>query len=481
MARFGGGSSGKERMSEYRLDLEPWIPVIYRDGTQRNVGLVQVFRDAESIRELTGSPPEVAVLYRLLLAIAYSVRAPQTRSEWVDLWRGRSAFMGQCADFVEAHPEWWDLFDDVRPFGQDRSLTKPTHPAHLLRYDCSRDNALLVLDHHAVHGSHGQSPAAIARGLLCIHAYGGSSGGGYTMGPLAVRSVGILTTEDLAGTLVLNVLIGAKQGPFKMREWASGPTGKGVPKDVRGWLLWGSRRIRVFGGNWDQGVTGVAIRPGDGLDAEAVERDPMVLMRPDSAGGKYVAFQVDESKALWRSASVLLAVKLDGRPLMALDQLGGLKGDGEIEEEFSVSLRVIGLNGSAQGPTTRFWRDDALSFGLDVVTDDGRFTELSQRLEGAEEERGILRKRLWRFCSHYLSNGSEMSPDKSDVQSLLDEISPGLNDFWAAVGPYGERLTVEPVSAVEWERILKDASRSAYDKAVDRLYPDSRWMRARFA
>ena len=67
-------------MPSYRLDTQPWIPVVLKTGTPAEVSLLDAIERAPGIRTIAGNPLEVAVLARLLVAIAHAVRQPQDPS-----------------------------------------------------------------------------------------------------------------------------------------------------------------------------------------------------------------------------------------------------------------------------------------------------------------------------------------------------------------------------------------------------------------
>src|SRR5690606_21025221 len=132
---------------------------------------------------------------------------PTTLKRWGELWEARGEFMGRCAEYVARQGDVWDLFHSEHPFGQDQTLDKTLNPAHILVYEAARKNNAVFLD-HSEGGHPAEIPAAkLARGLITTNAYGGSSGGDYRSGPLAMRTIGIVCGRDLAETLLLNLIV----------------------------------------------------------------------------------------------------------------------------------------------------------------------------------------------------------------------------------------------------------------------------------
>jgi CRISPR system Cascade subunit CasA len=129
--------TGGKQMATFRLDREPWIPVVHSTGTEAEVNLVDVFDQAASIRSLSGTPLEVAAILRLLLAISHLTETPANLARWGELWQDRAVFMKRCAAYVRDQGEVWDLFHSSRPFLQDKRLTvltgEPVEPTFLSR------------------------------------------------------------------------------------------------------------------------------------------------------------------------------------------------------------------------------------------------------------------------------------------------------------------------------------------------------------
>ncbi len=210
-------------MPEFNLDTERWIPVVWENGRESEVSLREALTSAMYIKRLAGTPPEVAVLSRLLLAIAHSVTSPKGPSEWLAIWNSRSALLSDMEEYVRRNAGSFDLYDEARPFGQHPGLPVPSGTPALLTYDRSRGNNPLFFDHSRV-GQPSPIPSAQApRGLLVNHAFGGSHPGGnhpltgkdagsVTAGPLCARAIALLEGENLEKTIALNLAPGRKAG-----------------------------------------------------------------------------------------------------------------------------------------------------------------------------------------------------------------------------------------------------------------------------
>lgn len=466
-------------MPSFRLDKEPWIPVICADGSEQEVSLVDVFKYAGEYRGLGGTPAEVPSILRFLLAIAHLVQTPTSLTSWAQLWQDRQEFVNRCAKYVDQLGDVWDIFDERNPFGQVRGLGGTRNPAHLLTYESARMNNPLLADH-----SNGKAPqqleaARVFRGVLATQAFTGSSKAG-SSGVLVVRSVAMLKGETLAEDLILNLLVGKEALSLDWRDYGNLRT-RNTPPSIVERYLWTSRQMELVGRPDSTDCSEVVMAPGNKIEDEDKANDPMIVFRKSSDGKDYVPLRLEAGRALWRSADVLLACAEGSRRLPAIDQLLRIVSRGLVSEQQHASLRVCAIGGDAQGPTTTIWRDEQLHFGLSVLRSQERFSILETSLSAATEQASKIRKRLYVFAYSYLQDGAEGTPDKNEVARLADELSPGLSDFWSAAGPMGERIALDDFDEPAWSELLTKAANDTYRQAVDRLPADARRFRAEYA
>ncbi len=473
-------------MTSFRLDEQPWIPVVRVDGTATDVNLYEVFSRSEEFLALAGSPPEVAALTRFLLAIAHLTETPTSLKRWNQLWETRTEFMKGCAQYVSSQAGAWDLFDTQYPFGQVPDLDKTRNPAHLLVYEAARKNNAVFADHSIETDPVCRPLAVLARGLITTNAYAGSSGGGYRSGPLAMRTVATLCGRNLTETLLLNLLV-QEEAPAKY-SWetyghSTGDTS--VPADLVQRYLWTSRRARLLWEPPDAAIRWAMLAPGADMSTTERSEDPMVVMCKDYSGKEYVPLKLESGRALWRSAHVLFSCQGNQRRLAAVDQLRRLYHRGLFPRDLPVSMRVCAVAGDAKGPTTELWRDEMLPFGVSVIADDDRYARLVRAVESAEVTANRTRSRIKDFAQRYLQDASEdmgrEKEKKKDVDRLLHELAPDLVEFWAALAPFGERIACDDFDENAWAELLRSASENAYQRAIDRLPPTARRFRAEFA
>jgi hypothetical protein len=204
----------------------------------------------------------------------------------------------------------------------------------------------------------------------------------------------------------------------------------------------------------------------------------MIVMRKDSKGAKYVPLRLEAGRALWRSAHVLLSWQEDVKRLGAIDQLHRLVRRGAIPTDQPVSIRVCGVAGDAQGPSSELWRDETLPFGFSVVSDEKRYSELVRAVSAAAKAADSTRESIRSFAARYLQSGAD---SKAKVYRLSDELSSDLVDFWASLAPEGERIACDGFDETAWSVLLGTASKETIRRAIDRLAPDARRYRAEFA
>jgi CRISPR system Cascade subunit CasA len=468
-------------MAKFELHKQPWIPVLCIDGGQKEVSLTQAFAEAPQILYLSGNPLEVAAVTRFLLAICHLTETPTTLTRWSELWADRANFMKGCAEYVRKQGAVWNLFDRDHPFGQDPTLEKTLNPAHILVYEAARKNNPVLADHSIEREPVAIPAAKLARGLITTNAYAGSSGGGYRSGPLAMRTVGLVSGCTFAETLLLNVIV--QDEPPPLFDWRSygGVQSHAGPMDVVRRYLWTSRRVLLQPEFSGTSARTMLLAPGNEMPEDDRKDDPMVVMRKDAKGADLVPLRLEADRALWRWAHVLLSTNLDNHPMATLTQLSKLIRRDLISSDQPVSMRVCSVAGDAQGPSSDLWRDDTLPFGLSVVHDDARYAMLERAVDSAEESAQAVRRALYGFSLRYLQDRSDSAPDKADVARLLDELAPSLRDYWGALAPEGEHIASVTFDEDRWVEATGKAKSAAYRRAVDRLPPSARRFRAEYA
>lgn len=480
-------------MPSFPLDRSDWIPVALCGGGQDEVSLLEAIETAKDVRRIVGNPLEVAVLMRLLLAIAHCVRAPENSYEWLDVWEDRAGLLQDMARYVRDHAASFDLYSAERPYGQHPGLALPSATPATLVYDRAQGNNPVFLDASQVAAPRSLSSAEAARALLVTHAFAGSGTGGNnplnggkkdTMyaGPLCARMVGFLEGDNLAKTIALNLASGRKAGRPGWDQPLADTPGQKSFVGLADLYTRATRSARLRPSEDGERCLAASLYMGQAVPADETDKQDPTLPRYVAQDKKIKAFRLSPDRAAWRSAHLLLAAhpKDEAGPLRAIEQLEPLVSSDQFPRDESIALRLLGVAANAQGPVTELWRDETLRFDLSIVADDARYEAMRGAIEAADGAASRLRGRLFGFAKAYLA-GADGNPDPKDVGRLSDELAPDMADYWSMVGPEGERIALDGFAPVAWQKTLQVASESAFRRAVDRLPADARRFRAQFA
>jgi CRISPR type I-E-associated protein CasA/Cse1 len=393
---------------------------------------------------------------------------------------------------VEEQKEKFDLYNAEHPFLQHPGLKPGSKPMAVLLYDRAQGNNPIFLDASAEAEPQPTSSAEAVRGLLVNLSFGGShpdksnplsTGKENTMyaGPLCARLVVIVEGESLIKTLLLNLLVGEKAGqPAWERPIPPHPAKKRAEGLCDRYTRM-TRFIRLQPSESGDQALSTALHMG-----EAIDDDPDLLIDPMmplylAADKKLKVQRIDPGRALWRSSHVLLNCRsrTDARPAKAMEELSEKSLEAGLTASEPVGLRVLGVAGNAQGPTTVLWRDETLPFNLSVVADESKFANVVQAISFADDEGQRLRKRIFSFAMKYLQVASP-SPKSEDGQQLADEIAPGLQEYWSRLSLKGAVLGLGAIDPEQWEMEVNAASKAAFEKAVEAIPPSGRRYRAQF-
>ncbi|WP_058270089.1 type I-E CRISPR-associated protein Cse1/CasA [Olsenella massiliensis] len=121
--------AGPEQPLSFNLLEEGWIPVVYRDGSQGELTLGDVFAQAPRIRTIEGDVrQQTFVLLRLLLAVLYRSHLDFTGTEadlrlfWKESWEDGAFDLNTIDAYLDRFHDRFDLFDPEHPFFQTPGL-----------------------------------------------------------------------------------------------------------------------------------------------------------------------------------------------------------------------------------------------------------------------------------------------------------------------------------------------------------------------
>ena len=119
----------------FLLDSDPWIPVLYADGSLRDVSLRELFTEAHLIRDITPDMPQQKLpLVRLALAVLYHMYdysdseseldaiTSEMTDEWLRVWNSGHFDSENINGYFDEFSGCFDLFDPERPFYQTPGL-----------------------------------------------------------------------------------------------------------------------------------------------------------------------------------------------------------------------------------------------------------------------------------------------------------------------------------------------------------------------
>lgn len=320
----------------YNLLDEPWIPVLFRDGTAADLSLRACFTRADDVRRINGDlPTQGFAITRVLLAICHDAIGFHSLADTRQLLK-TSLDTARVLAYLDDYADRFDLFHQQRPFMQVAGLhTAKNEASGLEKLISDVPNGTPFLTIRTGRGLEQISAAEAARWLIHTHAFDPSGirsaavgdpqtkgGKGYPIGPGWAGQIGGLVYhgESLAQTLAFNIVpterndadrpVWAQATPHtEQRQLEPRPNG---PVEL---LVWQTRRVRLVGDR--DGVTGVVLAQGDRMTPQnRHDLEPMTGWRyskPQSAKLKmavYMPQKHDPTRAFWRG----LPAQLPSRP-----------------------------------------------------------------------------------------------------------------------------------------------------------------------
>ncbi len=351
----------------FSIATDPWIPVIYLDGSRGELSIVDVFDRAADIRRIQGDVPmQELPIVRLLLAILYRANSPSAADGgvlgkkdvldlWHSLWIAGKFDMDDIRRYLDYFSDRFYLDDPSYPFYQVPGLEyagKEPDGVDELVADVPKPDKFLfsmrargtISDLSLAEGvrwlifQQSYAPAGIKTPVVGnshvksgkVYAPKGSVGTGL----LGAEGGVFLEGENLFQTLMLNwVLFDEKRknghlicgNAAGIPSWEADettpdlvPATIGNPGNPVGAYTWQSRRMRLVFDKTGQRVVGVVSCYGDipsivnGADAE-----PMTAWRKSEAQQKKLGLPSvplmprahDSERAIWRGLSAIVATE----------------------------------------------------------------------------------------------------------------------------------------------------------------------------
>ncbi len=106
----------------YNLLDEPWIPVLFRDGTAADLSLRACFTRADDVRRINGDlPTQGFAITRVLLAICHDAIGFHSLADTRQLLR-TGLDTARVLAYLDDYADRFDLFHQQRPFMQVAGL-----------------------------------------------------------------------------------------------------------------------------------------------------------------------------------------------------------------------------------------------------------------------------------------------------------------------------------------------------------------------
>ncbi len=167
----------------YNLLEEQWIPVLYRDGEYKRVGIRKALEDADRIRQIAASNPmDNVALLRFLLAVLVWCKGELTEDDRRLLEGNAEGIPKDWLKKLDSHRGKFNLLGDGERFFQDASLKgREQRPIGDLLIEFPTETKIAHF-RHVRDEEYGLCPACCALGIVRFCAFANYAGSGYTSG-----------------------------------------------------------------------------------------------------------------------------------------------------------------------------------------------------------------------------------------------------------------------------------------------------------
>jgi CRISPR system Cascade subunit CasA len=486
----------------FNLVDEPWIPVVKNDGVSVELSLRDVLLHAHEFHTLHGeSPPIVAALYRLLLAVLHRiVRGPRSSSHWVEIWNAGAWEEASINAYLD---RWYDrfyLFHPEFPFYQFQADDLRERKVIDLLPELASGNNATLFDHHTDESELAFSPQQAARALLFVQACSLAGGSGLAPrdssdAPWGRGVVFLIAGDTLFQTLTLNLHPyrnfpdrGLENSEHDRPIWESTEEPqlkREKPLGYLDYLTWPTRTV-YFHPEVRSGrlvVQRVSMGPGQRITRELL--DPFYHFRKDKSRGNLV-YRLREGRALWRDSASFLRFNVPEKvlPPETIRWLAHVVADGELKAHHSYRYMALGM--ATRQARVDFYLAEHLPLPGDYLQDEELVSRLGTALESAENVRSRLGSALARTASLLLLptavEPGGRKPDRKDVNDLLAHWAFD-RFYWASLEiPFLELLETLPrdqeVALKKWSNVLQDIAIQVFERAERGLGSRPRALRA---
>lgn len=280
----------------YNLVVEAWIPVLYRNGEWRRVGIRRALEESGRIRQIAASNPlDNVSLLRFLLAVLMWCK-PDAKTALAALDANATGIPGDWLGKLNEHGSAFELLGDGDRFYQDRQTPNNSRPIGDLLVEFPTETNIVHF-RHVRDKAYGLCPACCALGIVrfcCFaNAYGGGRYHAAVNGPTAAYVIA-------QGSTLLDTLRQcwpADETQRRKPPWmCADPPSKG-DLDVPTVFAWRSRRLWL-------GCVG-----GDGTCAHCGERHALIRDAAFTGHWKPPFETIGQQKKFWDQDPHLIIVE----------------------------------------------------------------------------------------------------------------------------------------------------------------------------
>ena len=457
----------------FNLIDEPWIPVLWQDGSRSELGIRETLLQADRIAEIQdASPLVVAALHRFLLAVLYRALEGPSDGQQARTWFKQ----GWPTEKIEAYLAQWRehfwLFDAHFPFGQIPTF-KPRiwRALTVLAAEHNADIAKVLSDHVDVNQAGAIPPAQATRWLLATQTFSVSCGKSELShtgtAPSATAAMAIPLGHSLRDTLSFllvpqNRLVLEQDIPL----WERAPETlealkSGCERAVSGYAdryTWRIRAVRLQV-DADLMVPRLAFASGVGHRAEQ-QTDPMLGYRVDEKKGRLP--MIFRERGFWRDFDSLLpdAARCAPQVIEHAVDLGRA-----VPERFPSTVMVAGQ--SNDKAKIEYWRMERFSLPSALAGDRSVRAEIRTLLAESEEAQTALWYACKSFARNLLSRG-EREPAGKDVSNFVRQM-PVTDSYWSNLEPRFHQVLAEYTEdsdpddiRLSWLRHVRSAMSTAW-------------------
>lgn len=472
----------------FNLLDEPWLPVRFQDGRVREVGLLELFDQAQHISAVAEtSPPNLVAIYRVLLAITNRALT-QAYGSWKDADRARWFQQGLPADAIKAYLAQWRerfwLFHPTHPFMQVAALNEieetraKTKPWTQIALDSASGNTPVVFDHAVDTEPRAVNAAQALRHLLgflqftpggLVKTIRGADKAGALANTAAVIPMGINLTQTLC--LCLH---GRSAHEADLPTWETDAL---QLKDLmaEGLIAKGfndrytrvSRAVLLIPDAAHHSIQTVRFAAGVALADDPQVTDPMACYRMGASNMVRVTFT--EGRALWRDLSAMVP-DASGQAALPAAVLTWAANLYNTLGQFDAHLHVLVAGLASDQAKLLRWRIAALHVPQQLASDPGLAQSLRQQIQRAENVFSQVRKVAGELFA-------KMSPDPGSKDTYTRaratvEAGPLAPLYYAALErslpPLMRHLAVgdEDAAHAEWSAAIRSAAEQAWQALV---------------